>query len=898
MNSFPKDLKFKYNWRKYQKIFLDNANNYLSDNHLHIVAPPGSGKTVLGLEIMLRLNKPTLIVAPTLAIRNQWVHRFCELFLQRESVPDWLSTDIKNLGFVTVTTYQGVHAACNNLNENELDDESLHEKSSNSNISEVLKNLKKQKVETFILDEAHHLKNAWWKSLIELKSKINPTLVALTATPPFDVSGAEWQKYIQLNGNVDVEISVPELMIAGDLCPHQDLVYFTLPTETEKYKIRDYYQHANDFFEEIKNDKILLHAIENNPVYQNPEQHLDWIYENFSSYTSGLVYLHFKGKEISNIHFEIVGEQQKSVPVFDFCWLEELMDFYLFVDEINFKSFEHHRLSIENKLRRNGFLEKKMVSFFNNKNLAQIFNSSIGKLQGIKDIVDFEFSVLKNDLKMVILTDFIKKEFLTNNNQNNFELDKIGAIPIFEKLRRENPNKKKIGVLTGSIVIIPKSSKDIFNHFCIKKNIVNISVSELSYDRDYLLITITDRVRQNIVHIITEIFQIGEINVLVGTKSLLGEGWDASKMNALILASFVSSFVLSNQMRGRVIRTDQENPYKTGNIWHLVCFDEKSENGGQDFDILKRRFKTFVGVSNNDDPSIENNFERLNIKINRQKADFSLINLQTFAYARDRAGLSKRWDAALCKGNMLIEEMKIPIEQLHGNKETKIYYLRKMLENLSGIVFSTLFAFLYDVVSEVIKSSDGIHTPDGFFKVILMASIFGFVVYGRRFYIALRQYLKYRNIAKHLKLIANVILQNLISEKIILTSEDKLKIVTSGDQYKNSVCHLEGGTNYEKSQFIKTLQEFIIPVDNPRYILKQKKNFFFIKNSLFFPVPEVFAKNKRSAEFFNKTWSRNFDTSDLIFTRTIKGRQILLKLRYQSLLKRNSQIEHLHKWTR
>lgn len=240
------------------------------------------------------------------------------IVLQQENTPDWISIDIKNPSFVTVTTYQGIHAACNNLSENELDDESFAEEVFGSNISNVIKNLKKQKVGTFILDEAHHLKNVWWKSLIELKSKINPTIVALTATPPFDVSGVEWQKYIQLNGNVDVEISVPELMIEGDLCPHQDLVYFTLPTETEQHKIENYYQHAHDFFKEIKNDKIILHALENHPVYLHPEHYLEWIYENLSSYTSGLVYLHFKGKEIIDLHFEIVGDQQKFVPEFDF----------------------------------------------------------------------------------------------------------------------------------------------------------------------------------------------------------------------------------------------------------------------------------------------------------------------------------------------------------------------------------------------------------------------------------------------------------------------------------------------------------------------------------------------------------------------------------------------------
>ena len=161
---------------------------------------------------------------------------------------------------------------------------------------------------------------------------------------------------------------------------------------------------------------------------------------------------------------------------------------------------------------------------------------------------------------MVILTDFIKKEYLSTENANTFDLDKIGAIPIFEKLRRENSQQKKIGVLTGSIVIIPKTSLGLFDDLCLKKGIPKVSVSELSYDGEYFLINLSDSVKHDIVHIVTGIFQSGEIQVLIGTKSLLGEGWDAPKMNALILASFVSSFVLSNQMRGRVIRTQKDNP--------------------------------------------------------------------------------------------------------------------------------------------------------------------------------------------------------------------------------------------------------------------------------------------------------------------------------------------------
>ena len=81
----------------------------------------------------------------------------------------------------------------------------------------------------------------------------------------------------------------------------------------------------------------------------------------------------------------------------------------------------------------------------------------------------------------------------------------------------------------------------------------------------------------HVVAVVTELFEQGQINALVGTKSLLGEGWDAPCINSLILATYVGSFMLSNQMRGRTIRTDKNHPDKTGNIWHLYLPPEEGE---------------------------------------------------------------------------------------------------------------------------------------------------------------------------------------------------------------------------------------------------------------------------------------------------------------------------------
>ena len=52
-----------------------------NSKELLIVAPPGSGKTVLGLYVWSDLVRlPTLVLSPNSAIQAQWVERAKELF--------------------------------------------------------------------------------------------------------------------------------------------------------------------------------------------------------------------------------------------------------------------------------------------------------------------------------------------------------------------------------------------------------------------------------------------------------------------------------------------------------------------------------------------------------------------------------------------------------------------------------------------------------------------------------------------------------------------------------------------------------------------------------------------------------------------------------------------------
>lgn len=885
---------------------LDELQDHLTDRHLHVIAPPGSGKTVLGLEVAIRLNKPTLILAPTIAIRNQWIQRFCELFLQTTLTPDWISRDIRNPKFMTVVTYQGLHAACNNwrIEEEEFDDEEENEEngnsiSTNSELDKIVSGLKSQNIKTIVVDEAHHLKNDWWQTLTKVKDQLDPIIVGLTATPPYDVTATEWQRYIDLNGPVDTEISVPELVIEGDLCPHQDYVHFTLPTEKENQKIVDFRQNIEKLFQEIKNDEIIIQAIQQHPIWQNPKEYLDWIYSNLSYYSACLIFLKSNDKEIPDTHLEVIGDKKFEIPKLDYEWIETLLDFYLYKEKEHFNEFEEHQKTLENRLRRYGAIERRQINFSHNKRVTGFLTSSISKLNGIKEIVDFEYNQLGKDLRLVILSDFIRKEFFINASENNLELNKIGVIPIFEKLRRANKENKRIAVLTGSMIIIPVSAFAAFEEKAAKYGITQINSNPVPFDNTYVLINQTEQLKHDIVHIVTQIFQRGEIEVLIGTKSLLGEGWDAPAINSLILASFVGSFVLSNQMRGRAIRTQKGNGDKTGNIWHLACIDPTSTTGGDDFDLLKRRFRSFVGVSFQKEPGIENGIGRLNLSENiHHKEEVKKKNIEMFSYAGDRESLKQRWKTALETGVTLVEEIKIPFPEEKEYNAVKSMYLNKTIRNLLATLGSGLVGFGLESLQGLGRAARNIRTTQDLYVILAILGTIGMAIFGRLTFKTLRLYFKYRDISKDIQQIGDALLSALIKAGVINTDFSKLKVETSVDNWGAIYCHLEGGTTFDKSTFINALQEVIAPIDNPRYVIIRKNMFMlFIKQKDYHSVPEMLGRNKNLAEYFKNQWERFVGSCDLIFTRTIDGRKLLLRSRVKSLAAQfDEKVEHVNKW--
>lgn len=898
MTKFPDNIAFKFAWRDYQQNVLDELQQHLVDQHLHLIAPPGSGKTVIGLEIARLINQPTLILAPTIALRNQWISRFCSLFLPSPHQPDWISTDIRNPKFLTVSTYQGLYAACTQSKAPELEwDEETD--ASESELSKIVpaqikliqENLKSLGIKTLVLDEAHHLKNQWWQVLIEIKKYLNPFLVALTATPPFDSSALEYHRYLSLNGEIDLEISIPELVKSGDLCVHQDLVHLSTPTAQEQLTIEALQKNLQNAFQSTLNDPVLIQAIQYLINGLPNEAFTNWVQAHFALFLRCFHFLNFHRSPISPEKLEIVGNQPQPDAPPAAKALEQIVQYYLFEAPPHLAGFARHQEELQNRLKRAGALHQKQITFEEHPDIALLLGNGLNKLNAIHEIVSHEISQMDKNLRMVILSDFIRKEYLSNASENNLQLSKLGVIPIFEYLRRNiaQPDAH-LGVLSGSTIILPKSVTPQLTALLKDK----ISIKSLPYDDRFIWIQ-SPALHHDIVQKITHLFEEGHFTILIGTKSLLGEGWDAPAVNSIILASFVGSFVQSNQMRGRAIRRNEQGD-KTANIWHLVSAQPNAAEGGADIKLLERRFKHFIGINPIPEPILENGISRLALPTIFNAESIHAYNEFTFQNSQNRTLLHEKWNHALGKGIHLVEELKVPnyILPTFSAKKTIIPRINPIetidapVENSTNLVSARKVAtgtFLGSLAA--LKPLLAVLVPS--IATFLPISIPAITVIAGGTILGLPSFLSYQ-IFKSGKPITSVSLiekialllrHALINEKIFTTPSNRLKVVVHKDAEENTYCYLTGGTGLEKRIFLNCMTEILSPVAQQKYILGKLDALEMpdvtYNSDYYFTIPDLLGRNRKMAEQYLALWNQRICPATVYYTKNKSVQQFLIR---------------------
>lgn len=876
--NLQKTLQFQGTWRSYQKRVLDRAGEYLKDKKIHIVAAPGSGKTTLGIELIRRLNEPCLILAPSITIREQWIARIKEAYLaDNVDTESLLSNSIKKPEMITAITYQALHSSVTKY-KGTLKEEEEEEGKETENVDFTDFNLyavlREIGVKTLCLDEAHHLRSEWWKALEDLvKEMPEMTIISLTATPPYDSTPAQWDRYVGLCGPIDEEIIVPELVKEGSLCPHQDYIYFNMPTKEELQAIQDFKNEAAKVAEEIFENQEFTNIISSHKGLAAPGEYADTFLEKPEYLCALLVFLRAKGVIVSRELMEMLGTGSK-MPTMTVKWLELLLQGFLYDDVDGFYCDKEYREKLIAKLKAHGLIQKSKVCLENNDKINKMLTTSKGKMNSILEIIKAEYENLGEDLRLLVLTDFIKKEYISAIGNEEKSTNELGVIPIFETVRRNFSGIKsekntttageritsvdlRLGVLCGTIVIIPEAAKEPLETM-IKDRGIKSSV-KLCGDGGYYQVSISST-EHNIAAMITELFNKGYIRVLIGTKSLLGEGWDSPCINSLVLASFVGAFMLSNQMRGRAIRTMRDNPNKVSNIWHLVCMEPenleptktlKEKEESDDFVTLRRRLEGFLGVHYEKDV-IENRMNRMSyVKPPYTGPLLGKINEQMIGAAKNRDVLKKGWEDALAPLN----KMEVAVEAGADKEYFKhgSLYARTLIKTI----------FLGILLLFIICNSLFIWLP-----IIVVAATFVII--------KLVQNIKFLHTIstpyRYMQAVGKGILEALKQTGNIQSRGVSIGVDESEDLM--SFIYMKGGSEREKDVFAKCVYEFFGKVEKQRYLLRARGAVSPLCR--YYCVPELLGKRKEDAEIFQKFTKKYIGNYELYYTRSKEGKQILL----------------------
>ena len=869
-----KTMKFKGAWRDYQARVLEEMDEHFADGRLHVVAAPGAGKTVLGLEIVRRIGRPALVFAPTIAIREQWAQRLCPLFL--DTMPDAgsISRDLADVRELTLTTYQ----ALDSLRRSEA-------------VDALIEALNNRGPMTLVLDEAHHLRREWWTCLNELATRLEDVrLVALTATPPYDASFAEWSHYEELCGPVDLEIGIPELVRNGDLCPHQDHLILSEPGEDALVLLDSRRAAIAQLNCDLRADDGLLDWLAAHPWLTDPETHVEDILEAPEMLSAVLVLLASAKRHLPRPALNLLGVSARDVPRPSPFWLERFLDGVVSRQSASFPLDPARLKTLRDRLHRHGLIEGGRVRLQHTRSVFKLMTSSLAKLDSIVGIAKAEQDALGDDLRMLVLSDHIRAGELPTQTDGEFKPAKLGVVPIFERLRRSAIADQHLGVLTGSLVILPKAALSELGRMATEIDLDPSAFrpSDLPGCPDYVRIESRTGGAAELVRLATALFAQGQVRVLVGTQSLLGEGWDAPALNSLILASNAASFMLSNQMRGRAIRIDPARPDKVANIWHLATVDpadreswgaaastfnwgflNDGEAGLSDIEMVTRRFKAFEGIANGGSALIEDGIARLGLDLSKPAA---VANLQTFDVAAARQATAERWRTSLGQGT----------ERAQVRETAAPRYAPRALswfDTLQALGWSAAGSGAFAAANELrgLASYEGLGViAMGLAGVATLASLPKLAKAAR---------LAWRNgsLEGCLEAVTWVVLRSLVDAGVVggrELDEAKAEIRTGAEARKDIV--LTGVSRATERQVMQAIAEILGPVQNPRYILLRTSWLGLKKRVDYHAVPAVLGQRKEDAEGFAKLWRGGVGSSQLVFTRTAKGRRILLRARASS----------------
>ncbi|MEV4418965.1 DEAD/DEAH box helicase family protein [Patulibacter sp. NPDC049589] len=661
----------------------------------HVVAPPGSGKTVIGMEIVRRLGRPALVLAPTATIQSQWVEKLalfggdaaallapagplhvltyqavCQTAdpdaALREAAEARLATERAQATAVTVDAARADAAAftgaARERHERDLRSEIArmkHEVARGEHADASLEALlapgararidalRAAGVGTLVLDECHHLASMWGYLVRVIAASLPGVhVVALTATSPADLRGDEAELYAGLLGPVDFEVSTPAVVRDGHLAPYQELAWFTTPLQGERAWLAERHVRFAELLDRLHDPA----APDEEDLAFGP-----WVigrlrYRDtgdgsarvpFSTLAArrpdlaraGLRYLASSGLELPDDAPR--GEGWREPPTLE-DWLVLIGDYAVGCLRAHPGDAAERRLTeLGVGLRDLGFTLTRQGVRRGASDVDRVLLQSAAKPLAAIEILGAEAEARGGGLRAAVLCDTEHPPASAEGTALALTGGARGVLRAFADDLRTAALRPLL--VTGRTVACLPDDADRFT--------AALGATERREEDGLVLLGTPGWDSRAWVAAAGRALAGGTTQLLVGTRGLLGEGWDAPTLNVLVDLTSVAADVSVRQLRGRTLRLDPADDRKISSNWDVVCVAADLARGTADHDRFVRRHAHLRAPC--EDGSIESGVSHVHPTLSPYlpppDEDHPALNAAALARTADHDAARERW---------------------------------------------------------------------------------------------------------------------------------------------------------------------------------------------------------------------------------------------------------------
>ena len=903
-------------FRRYQLLALEAFEKARSEGRrrAYIVMPPGSGKTLLGLEIARRLGNRTLCLGPNTAIQSQWVDQWRAF--QPATISAGIDPDLESP--FTALTYQ---ALCDiDAHNPDLEEQVAALQASDSGDRYVSANLRRhlrlvalqgggraelltllhpngrrllERIQgggqwTLILDECHHLLEMWGYLLEALVEELGDSVfvVALTATPPSELDDKQAALYRELFGQADFEVATPAVVKEGNLAPYQELAYLTTPLAHEA----DYIESERVRFEELIT-ALLDPAL-------GTVSFLAWFRSRF------VERLTKEGVEVGWDDFEArqprlaqaalrycfststppptgarLREGDREPPSAD-DWVYLIDDYCVghlrgSEEPADLAAWELIRAALPGlgySLGYHGI--RSSVS-----PVDRVLLLSAGKAVAAAEILAAEDRSLGSRLRALVLCDFEKAGGEWPAGLRGVLDPQAGSTGLILRTLLADPAVRELNpiLVTGQSVACARATaadlaaslEDGFDLQPLEGGeVVELRPASGSWEpRRYLAG-------------VTRYFEDGRSRCLVGTRGLLGEGWDARSVNVLVDLTGVTTTTSVHQMRGRSLRLDPELPRKVSDNWDVVCIAPDHPMGLTDYSRFVRKHRNYFGLTETGE--IESGVSHVDARLSPfapPPADqVPALNSHQLGQVEAREDVYTRWGVGQPYQNLATQTVRVHFGRSPGltlgalrSAAAGVQPPPSFMVYLAGTLVAGIAIFALGLATGLDLLGGGLG---------LLAFAVGLGWTGRR----IRGYLGRVGPAGTLENLAAAVADGLAAAGLLSkgVSAAAVRVVVQPDGYYR--CYLAGATLDDSGLFATALDELLSPLRQPRYLVPRYiaqaptttlgALVLLVRQSMrpgrgaavvYHAVPAVLATTRERADLFASAWNRHVSAGDAIF---------------------------------